>query len=88
MAEVRHLLHPIEVGAGAERRPTCGEDYRAHLRQTAQPGKHIGDFGDHDFVESVTHRRPIKVDRGNTFVALDFDRGVIHSLYRSFKISV
>ena len=60
--------HPLDVAAGAERRPVAGEHDRARVGRVAECG---GQLGDRRRVERVAPLRPRERDAGEASVALD-----------------
>ncbi len=74
-----HLFHPVQIGAGAERRTRAGEHHGAHrgIRVHGQEGAR--QLIDHGFVEGVAYLRTVHPDRGYALVRFHLQRCVFHA---------
>ncbi len=79
--QLAHSLHPVQIGAGAEHLAAAREHHRAHRPIGFQLVEGGGELGDHRFVESVAHVRPVEPEHGDALAGLDFDGFVRHTRF-------
>src|SRR5687767_2497577 len=75
MAVLRHALHPVQVGAGAERRPVAGQDYNAHRRIVLDFKEGFLEQSDERVIERIAYVRPVERDAGNAVADIDVQHG-------------
>ena len=71
VAVLRHALHPVEVGAGAERRAVAGEDDDAHLVILPHGDERVVQLLDESIVERVAQLGPVERDACNAALLVD-----------------
>ena len=73
VAEAGHRAHPVEIGAGAERRAARGDDHHARVRRGLDVGEGGGDFRDQRVVEGVADFGPVEPQPAHRAALLDLD---------------
>ncbi len=72
----RHALHPVQVGAGAERLARGREHHDLHRRVVRDGVEHARELADHRVGERVAHVGPVERDRRDAIGDDDLDRFV------------
>ena len=69
---LRHPLHPIQIGAGAERFSVSGKDNDTDVVTCSKFGEGLRDQGNQFVVECIVNFRPIDGDSCDRFLDVDF----------------
>src|SRR5215471_20594032 len=72
---LNHALHPVQIGAGAERLTIAGEDNDAHFITPAEFGEGLGHLPREFIIKCVMDFRAVQNDKSDTLVDIDLQHG-------------
>src|SRR5215471_15150908 len=72
---LNHALHPVQIGAGAERLTIAGEDNDAHFMTPAEFGEGLGHLPREFIIKCVMNFRAVQNDKSDTLVNIDLQHG-------------
>jgi len=73
-----HLFHPVQVGAGAERRAMTRQHHRAYALVRVCGLERLCQFRNHGFVEGVAHLRTVHPDHAYAVLCRKLQGFVFH----------